>query len=826
MALQDEIYEGSSKDQKTERPNLTVILKGSSFRCFVFTLFVWVSIHTAKTRSLQTMPRRHSGQTLMLLLMLLVSAAAQPSLVEDTVAGVHALDHHPATTGCCNDRLLTTAQLLAESEAQNEALRRDSETQIEALRKSCGAIGQPVAIVSQPVRRLQQASRNCTGNAGAQPDVSCAGGSVLVANATATAGADAATCCTCPDGTTTPYADEALAFRFQADGITRDGDGSLVWNAAAPGELAFVMNRTIVSGSTNPAETQDPALFPANKPWIEPTVAMTGGAPSGLQFSPSAGCPNPCLAGLFANQSVAFGAAHTFFAVLTPAPGTPNLVETIVQFSPGAFEEGLVAWYVGNAWTNPDERTFFLDTWGGHGFNGPVVQHSVRQLLVARSHYGADATGGLGPVAEFAVLDLSSPAATPRAIVWSGAMYGKGLIQYDFEQTARYDHDFRDPAVDGKRVAGAGYMILGMSATAYASYHQYRGAIHHLELHSATLSTAHVADIVVKLRHAVAGGAPLSACHNCPPGAQDSDGEPATPCEPCGRGTFSAQAAQTECTGTCAVGNTVRSLGATSNAACSRCVPGQYGSVASEIAVCQPCEAGRASTAVGATSGASCSACSPGKFSVSGSVGCKPSGCTDEWGENYKASAQVDEGACVYTCSRLRERTGADANTPGGCCIYEVGLGWRRYAFNNAPLPGGAIAEVPYGESWVIQGRPLAGSTREAPLHSAYVAKTLEFKAVAGAPEGSLTTVRYTAHSHNQAGAGGDGAALMSLASGAVLQPVRLAHVVVADNIQTSQPALLIDTPDFHASDVVFIRNRNSGAVSTPRIYSLCGPDL
>jgi hypothetical protein len=76
--------------------------------------------------------------------------------------------------------------------------------------------------------------------------VSCAGGTVLVANASTTAGGDAATCCACPAGTTMAYADEFLGFRFQADGITRDSNGSLVWSAAAPGGLAFVMNRTIV----------------------------------------------------------------------------------------------------------------------------------------------------------------------------------------------------------------------------------------------------------------------------------------------------------------------------------------------------------------------------------------------------------------------------------------------------------------------------------------------------------------------------------------------------------------------------------------------------
>jgi hypothetical protein len=50
----------------------------------------------------------------------------------------------------------------------------------------------------------------------------------------------------CPAGTEAAYADEALTFRFQSDGITSDAsDGSLRWEAAVPldGDLAFTMTR-------------------------------------------------------------------------------------------------------------------------------------------------------------------------------------------------------------------------------------------------------------------------------------------------------------------------------------------------------------------------------------------------------------------------------------------------------------------------------------------------------------------------------------------------------------------------------------------------------
>ena len=72
----------------------------------------------------------------------------------------------------------------------------------------------------------------CTGNRNASEDVACAGGGVLVANAGATVGSDQDSCCMCPAGTTTAYADEKLAFRFRPNSITRAPDGSLLWPAA------------------------------------------------------------------------------------------------------------------------------------------------------------------------------------------------------------------------------------------------------------------------------------------------------------------------------------------------------------------------------------------------------------------------------------------------------------------------------------------------------------------------------------------------------------------------------------------------------------------
>lgn len=230
--------------------------------------------------------------------------------------------------------------------------------------------------------------------------------------------------------------------------------------------------------------------------------------------------------------------------------------------------------------------------------------------------------------------------------------------------------------------------------------------MHHLELHSATLRDAHVVDVVHKIRHAMGSAAAHATCHPCPPGTRDRDHDPATPCEPCGPSTFSALVARTECNGTCAIGSTILSSGATSNAACSECTAGRYGStMESAHAICQPCAAGRASTQLGATSSSTCMACASGRYSASGSTSCEPSGCTDQWADNFSPSAIVDEGTCTYTCSTLRNRAGSGAGDPGGCLLHSVELGWQRYTHNGAALTGGSLATVPSGESWVIQGR-------------------------------------------------------------------------------------------------------------------------
>ena len=187
-----------------------------------------------------------------------------------------------------------------------------------------------------------------------------------MADANATNGSTAVACCACPPGTVAAYADESLAFRFRAaDGITRDSSGSLEWIAASPLGLAFVMNRTVVNGSSEAMETQDGGGH-FTVPQAEPTINIASdGSPSGLEFKHFPPPLGPSML-MFANRTVAIGAKHTFFAVLTPAAGKPLLVEAIIGFRPYGYETGLFAWYIGNMRSaSSDQRTFLADTWTG-----------------------------------------------------------------------------------------------------------------------------------------------------------------------------------------------------------------------------------------------------------------------------------------------------------------------------------------------------------------------------------------------------------------------------------------------------------------------------
>eukprot|EP01048_Picozoa_sp_COSAG05_P000358 COSAG05_NODE_9_length_39734_cov_180.598067_22_plen_657_part_00 len=619
----------------------------------------------------------------------------------------------------------------------------------------------------------------------------------------------------CPAGTTASYAGDTLAFRFQPDGITRDNGGSLVWNAAVPNGLAFVENRTIVNGSSVPDEMTDHELYRDFRVASPHVVSTSAGAPSGLLFS-SLPAPAPHIA-MYANQTMAFGAKHTFFAVVTPTAGKPVMVETILAFRGGAYTLGCFAWYIG--WMtlpSSSQRVFIADTWGVSGFQGPVLETLKTQILIARSHYGVDAAGRSGPVVELATVSMSSSSELVEPVYMS-TMYGNGLKEYNFEQTETFDLDFRDPSTDGLHAVGAGYAQLGNSALLYASIFQLQGTVHHLELHSNTLSDAHVADVVRQLRYTLSNATSPPACTACPKGTRDHDNDPTTPCEPCAAGTFSALIAMTECNGTCALGSTILSTGATSSAACSQCVAGQYGGIdVNARAMCWPCKAGRASTQLGATSNSSCARCAAGRFSALASATCQPSGCTDHWADNFNPFAVIDEGMCVYTCSTVRTRAGSGIGDPGGCVLHDPTVGWRRFTHNNTVLTGGSLSTIPSHESWVVQGRPRDGSTNHVSLPQAYPMR-LEFKG------GGNLTVRYILR------AGGTrGFSFFQVSANDGKAVITLAHVVVADSNNVGQhtgPASGFEGADIRFSDATFSHNIGPPVSYCVVCFPLVSPD-
>ena len=503
----------------------------------------------------------------------------------------------------------------------------------------------------------------------------------------------------CPAGTTTTYADGALAFRFRAADISRDAVGSLVWKAEAPSGMAFVMNRTIVPNTREFMEmAKDPwgwFATPVVAPAIVTQAHGSSKRPSGLLFTPKTGAAMV----MYANRTVAIGAKHTFFAVLTPAAGEIRFAETIIGFRPGVSAggggKGCFAWYAGylSSLKGTSQRVLAADTFSSCGFSGPAVQPGVLQVLIARSNYGVDAAGQSGPVLELAVVDIS-PNSSSLKVSWASRMYGAGMVQYALELSRspggaeKFDFDFRHGPTDGDHVLAAGYMALGNMLPSMSNLFQYRGTVHHIELHSTTLTDAHVADVVQKLRHTLVPTATaLPTCSDCVAGLHDNDRNPATPCKPCGQATFSSRAKSTNCTGTCSVGSTIVSTGATSRAACSQCAAGQFGTIEHGRAVCQKCKPGRAATRVGATTNATCARCKPGRFSAPGGKACERSGCTDKWADNFSPSAIIDEGTCKYRCSRIHALAsaagqGGGARKRGGCVMHDAGRGWLRY-----PLP-------------------------------------------------------------------------------------------------------------------------------------------
>ena len=71
--------------------------------------------------------------------------------------------------------------------------------------------------------------------------------------------------------------------------------------------------------------------------------------------------------------------------------------------------------------------------------------------------------------------------------------YGSGLHEYADRNSLdeHFDIDLRDPAVDGQHCLAGGNIILGNWQASRGDM-QFRGTIHHVELHSSTLSDSDV----------------------------------------------------------------------------------------------------------------------------------------------------------------------------------------------------------------------------------------------------------------------------------------------------------------------------------------------
>lgn len=165
---------------------------------------------------------------------------------------------------------------------------------------------------------------------------------------------------------------------------------------------------------------------------------------------------------------------------------------------------------------------------------------------------------------------------------------------------------------------------------------------------------------------------------------------------------------------TCPAGTSITTTGAVDASGCADCPAGTHESAG----VCTLYAAGTSSTAVGSTDAATCVACATGG-SAAGSTSCiAEAGCKDSRATNYDSAALVDTGLCEYTCDGLRTSIGI--TIAGGCLIHDLTSGWGRYLADGTYNSANMFNVVPQTEHWVVQGRPLAGSTVDAPLYSAY----------------------------------------------------------------------------------------------------------
>lgn len=78
--------------------------------------------------------------------------------------------------------------------------------------------------------------------------------------------------------------------------------------------------------------------------------------------------------------------------------------------------------------------------------------------------------------------------------------------------------------------------------------------------------------------------------------------------------------------------------------------------------------------------------------------------CTDSAATNYSPLAAVDDGSCTYECGAIQQRVGAPANAE--CFLYSD-TAWDSLLTGKA-----ADGVLTVDGAWVVQGKPLQGSTK------------------------------------------------------------------------------------------------------------------
>eukprot|EP01047_Picozoa_sp_COSAG01_P016494 COSAG01_NODE_846_length_13141_cov_4.222205_5_plen_2539_part_01 len=262
----------------------------------------------------------------------------------------------------------------------------------------------------------------------------------------------------------------AIQFRSDKQGMISGTGAALEWTATIPSGMSFSANTP-----------KDHRLLPYGAAAVSPV--LSSGVRPGLRFSTTS-----TNAALYANKKVALGAQHTFFAVLTPSPGLALKSGTVVGFRPGN-TRGAFAWILGSHGCNGG-NCMTTDDWRPSGFRGPMCQTGLTQIVIWRSNMRKKV-----PVTEMAV--VSKP---PFKLSWQSTQVSYGHEEYSDPSKEAFDVDLRDPTVDGidgRHYVGAGYMVLGNWQV--RSDMQFRGVIHHIELHDRNLTDSDVFDVACKI---------------------------------------------------------------------------------------------------------------------------------------------------------------------------------------------------------------------------------------------------------------------------------------------------------------------------------------